>query len=374
MKPVFFTMSNYRQLPYAKVLLESIAAYVPDADIFLVLTERKPQESLDLGSVTVLYPEDLAVPALEQMAFQCDATEFQDGLKPYVFRSLLERGSEAVIFFDVHTRIFGSLQELLKDCAEYQAVLTSCISEPLAPGRGSFLNEDVIRAGQFNLGFLALKNGADSKAFLRYWCGAVAGHRLESLKADQFYADLIPSFVDSIRVLRSHRFHLSHWNMNQRELSVHEDTFMTRDGPLVSFQFDPKMKNSSGAPLPLLIQRYLQEVETAKQGLGSFAHNYTYAVFSDGEQITYQDRRKYKLLSSVEKRAMGDPFGSKVRIRKIQTIVGRFLDPTELKQTVGDLRTRIAAVEGSASWRLARAISWLPRQIRIACSKAGDWL
>jgi len=359
MKIAACSITNAQTSSQARTLFTSLTKNAPAMDPVLLICERPETkqtlpEFQDLAGVRVLTLDQIGADHWKQMAFGYTAVEFATSLKPFLMRYLLKSGYEAVIFFDPELEVLSPITELAQELVGFDALVTPKVSSSEMPA------ETIIRQGQFDLSFFALKKSAEVLNFLDWWaeklrekCLLDSDHRYY---LDEFWAELIVSFISSLKV-------------------IHHRTCVSRKGAR------PTTVKSSG---PV----------------------YSFSTYKGGPVITDSDRRKYHYLSAAQKDSLGDPFENPQSIAKIRAVIGRKFDlersylelnvaqneiksirdelgsakeevaklqaaQTECKQKIQALtHSNVAlhletqSLRSGISWKIGRAVTWPLRRVR----------
>ena len=168
----------------AILLAESFREHNPDVPVTALVVDGGPEDALGGLPFEVLLPEDLPLGTDEfnRMATYYDVTELSTALKPFLLRALLDRGAGVVMYLDPDIEVFAPLDDLFDLAAERCIALTPHVTKPM-PRDGFDVREEVIlSSGQFNLGFIAVSDGAT--AFLEYWRDRTRLHSLIDHRAD----------------------------------------------------------------------------------------------------------------------------------------------------------------------------------------------
>ncbi|WP_243311422.1 glycosyltransferase [Fundidesulfovibrio agrisoli] len=356
MKTALFTICCANYLPRAAVLLESLAANgaVNGAangvaeGLHLVLAE-------DPASIPALGPDfappagaglmtidELGLPDARGMAFQYNVTEFNTALKPWAMLRLLDMGYDAAVYLDPDIRFYSGLEPLLSPLERADLLLTPHIAKPCDCDGVFPTVRDCLHAGQFNLGFMALRRSQQTLDFLRWWSGRLREHCLQepgyAYFVDQLWASQAPSFVDKVEVLRGPGLNAAYWNLFQRELARTGDGW-TADGESLTFfhfsGYDParperlsrySAKGSPvqpGTPLAELLEGYREALAEAGERYRFAARPYSFGAYTDGEPVTQEDRRRYLALPKPARERAGDPFEGRWRRPEAPLATGR---------------------------------------------------
>ncbi len=360
---VAFSLAPYSKVAHARVLLDSLKAQHNEIRTFLVIVERHAQDIEGYGHEFVKL-EQLDVP--EALAFQYEAEELQEALKPWALAYFL-RNFGSVLFCDPEGEFFSPLTGLASWMNDYEAVVVPNVLAPL-PDDGLLPgNSDVLRTGLFHAGFFAMRASSEVDAFIQYWkeavCqGLVGWDPLEQWTGNGAIFSSIGSYVGSLKIVRSRSVHFSSWSASQRSLSCAAGQWMTADGPLVSVHFRGFGGGVHTRPFvspdgvhQLLAAHALKVAQALRPFPG-----YSFGCYMNGELIWRSDRRAFFHMSSFEKRNLQDPFRAQDEMRK-RYIVSALLDVESVRELV--------AIKKGPSWKIGRAITWPLRHARAYMGK-----
>lgn len=227
---------NY--LATATLLARTFRHHHPDIPVTVLIVDGDELDGAVGHPFEVVLPSDLGLDPdqLGQMATYYDVTELSTALKPTLIEALLDRGAGSVMYLDPDIEVFAPLDDLFEAAADHDIVLTPHVLAPV-PRDGLLVDEEAfLRAGQFNLGFIAV--GAGGRPFLRYW-----GERTRLFAivdcdrgyfTDQRWVDAVPALFDHV-VVRDRGCNVAYWNLHERELAVDADGRWWVDGGALRF-------------------------------------------------------------------------------------------------------------------------------------------
>lgn len=308
--------TNY--FPYVRTLFTSLKTYHPEANLFLCLADiQNPEFPLDIEGVEIIEARDLNIPHFEDFAFRYDIMEFNTAVKPFMMQFLIEKHNfDQVVYLDPDIELFApmaSVFDALDNGANF--VVTPHITKP---SEGDAYPNDigVMRAGIYNLGFIAVSNHEDAISFLHWW-----GRRLrfqcvnrqnEGIFVDQKFVDLLPAFHNNVAILRHTNLNVAYWNLEQRKLEQTEKGWLIDGEPLIFFHFsgininnNQRLSKHSHAftnnlepALQTLIDHYIAQLKRF-----SFTKKlnpkYAYGTFENGVSIPNVSRQGYRELKNI---------------------------------------------------------------------------
>jgi hypothetical protein len=299
-----FTICSNNYMPFAHVLLASVRRHHPEATLFLCLADRKVNSPAFYGhGWTVIEASDLAIPDFPSFAFRYDIMEFNTALKPFMFMHLLDDcGFDDVIYFDPDIELFAPLVPVLTLLREGSSfVFTPHLCAPSEnPQEPNDLS--IMRAGSYNLGFLAVSNTEETIDLIGWWARRLRYQCINDQPAgifvDQKFMDLIPSFAAKAAICRDTALNVAYWNLEQRRLDRTESGWLVDGAPLIFFHFsgfdphrldrlskhDPRFVANIPQPLQTLMNEYAERLFA--EGHGRFpGAGYAYSKFASGTLI-----------------------------------------------------------------------------------------
>jgi hypothetical protein len=331
----YCTISSANYLGRVQALLTSIAACQPDAQVEVLLCES-PEVCRRISSELNrrFWAPDEVCPDWRHMAFYYNVIEFNTALKPYFMERLIEAGHGGVIYLDPDIEVYSSLAPVGDLLKEHDVVLTPHTCHPVPDDGRRPAMEEYIRAGQFNLGFVGIAASENARSMLRWWqevcrerCLFDPSHRYF---VDQFWAAAFASFAERLCVLRDPGCNVAYWNVFQRTLARNAAGWVVDGKPLKFFHFSglaegeltkvsryqDRVEAPPGSFLLDLLKGYADR--TASMPWQRYGPTpYSFGRYSDGEEISAEDRRNFLYLSSEERKAIRDPFGARQGIRDI---------------------------------------------------------
>lgn len=242
---------NY--LAQAKVLAASFQRHHPD-DRFYVLVVDGDYADFAADGVATLTPSEVMDPTVfGEMATSYTVIELATAVKPFLLAHLL-KSDEVVMYIDPDIEVFTALADVAEQAGESGIVLTPHTLEPV-PRDGMYPDEyKVLRAGTFNLGFIAV--GQSALEFLEWWQERLRTHCIiapdAGLFVDQKWVELVPSYWP-FAVLRDRGANVAYWNLHERSISAGQGSYLAGGQPLRFFHFsgfDPRQPDRVSTHVP----------------------------------------------------------------------------------------------------------------------------
>jgi glycosyltransferase involved in cell wall biosynthesis/GT2 family glycosyltransferase len=307
-----FTIIARNYLAHARVLAASLARKNPGARLRVVILDDLSLSIPPEPSFEIIRPHELPFEPpseLHTMAAIYDLTELATAVKPWVFQYLFGRGAQVVIYLDPDIEVFDSLGPLEPWTREQGILLTPHVTEPL-PRDGKRPDErDLLLAGIYNLGFLALSAEA-AKTFLPWWRERLRRNCLNDtaggLFVDQRWLDFAPAIFEP-GILKDPGYNVAYWNLPHRVLTLDKERILVNGRPLRFFHysgFSPRaphqlsvhqhasvrIRLSDSPLLHELCERYAAALEKAGFA-GCSALPYGFAATAGGLQLDARVRK-----------------------------------------------------------------------------------
>jgi glycosyltransferase involved in cell wall biosynthesis len=311
---------NY--LPFARVLADSFQEHHPEGRFVTLVLD--PLDSSDGERFEVWSPYDLGIDRREvhRMAMIYDVKELATAVKPFLLKRLLEEGLTDVAYFDPDIWIFTPLEDIAELAREHSIVIGPHLSAPL-PNDGLRPTElRILRAGVFNLGFIAV--GSRATPFLDWWSEHLRRDCLvavdKGLFVDQRWIDLVPAFFEH-HILRDPAVNVAYWNVAGRDIESRDARYEIDGMPLRFFHFsgfdprephllsahvpeEPRARLSQAPGLARLCRAYAEKL--FDKGFGQKgARGYAFDALPGGEPIDRELRRLYRSALIAAERGEG---------------------------------------------------------------------
>jgi glycosyltransferase involved in cell wall biosynthesis len=324
----FFTSVAANYLPKARVWARTLKAQYSGAAIHVAFPDQLPpgfrleDEPFD----SILGPEDLGIPDFDQWVFCHTLVEASTGVKgPALARLLDLPGCESVIYFDPDIVVLAPLDRLFRELESASVLLTPHLTEPEQTDQSILDNEfSVLRHGVYNLGFLAVRNDQEGRAFSSWWRDRLLKYCYDDIPngifTDQRWCDLAPAYFSNCRILREPIFNVCTWNLSSRKVTGSLDgTLLVNGEPVVFYHFSgldsgaqERALASYGRDMPALWElRRWYLAECAKHGQAELGKRpWRYGAFDNGCEIGKKQRRLYRDRADL-RAAFPNPFFTK---------------------------------------------------------------
>ncbi|MCX6391037.1 MAG: hypothetical protein NTX95_00870 [Actinobacteria bacterium] len=222
----FCTIANAVNLPMVAQLSRSLKTHHPEAQLTLALVERQhvnaSRRSLLADVDEVLLADEIFGGGFDAWLAGRSAYIAACALKPALLRLLLARDdATGVVQLDPDMDVHARLDDVVPQVAEGAVLITPHLTTPGVPQAGIPQDErNCFRFGTYNLGFIAVGQGASTRAFLDWWDDRVRQLCSTDEPAgpftDQGWIDLAPGMFEAVRVFRHAGFNLATWDATNR--------------------------------------------------------------------------------------------------------------------------------------------------------------
>lgn len=303
-KLAIFTICSNNYLASARTFFDSVHRHQPDADLFLCLADGVlDAKGLYDPGWRVVAAEQLAIPDFAAFSFRYDVMEFNTALKPFMFQYLFEQQDyDIVLYFDPDIEIFRPLEHIIGKLDQGASFFLT--PHLCAPNEEQLDPNDItiMKAGIYNLGFLGVVRGDESRGVLAWWARRLRyqciNAQAEGIFVDQKFIDLVPGFAPNAHISPDTTLNVAYWNLPQRQLDLRDGAWLVDGAPLTFFHysgFDPrqparlsKHDTRFAGDLPTPLQRLTVAYAAALQKNGYeiiSGISYAYARFASGTLI-----------------------------------------------------------------------------------------
>lgn len=368
---------NY--LAFARTLAQSFLAFHPEDKCYVLVVDdfagyiEPADERFEIVRLS-----ELNIPNLRDFCFKYDVTELCTAVKAHLLAYLLrEKQLRSLLYLDPDILVTAPLDEMYRRLGTYDIVLTPHLDADY-PDDGLLPDDGyILRAGQFNLGFIGVNASDNARSFLKWWQAKLYKRCIVDLLngyfVDQKFIDFVPIFFQNFLVETGVGYNVAYWNLHSRRVSYESGVWKCNgDGPLYFFHFsgyDPQRDAlSSHIPDSLARHRLPRSSDLGKL----FAHYqerlsengyaqsrcwpYTFGYFKTGEPISDEVRSYYRSLPE-RTRSFSDPFDSDALKRRAvnDDRAQRARLPTTLGATQGVTAPtpaeQLNAILNSRAWR-----------------------
>ena len=301
---------NY--VAYARVLARSFREHHPDARCHtLVIDDVEGQLDAQQEPFELVTPDQIGLPEFPAMAARYDVVELSTAVKPWLLRHLLhDRGLQKVAYLDPDIEVLDSLGEIDALLDDHEVVLIPHLTEPIPDDGCKPSATDILIAGSYNLGFVALARRPQVDGLLDWWSErlrtecVVAPER--GIFVDQRWMDFVPGFLERVAILRDPGYDVAYWNLHSRPIERRDGRYLAAGSPLRFMHysgFDPlepgklskhqnRIRLTPREPLARLCERYAEQV-LANGHAEAREWSYAYDALPDGMPLDHVTRAAY---------------------------------------------------------------------------------
>ena len=320
------TIASANYLHFGLTLAESFFNHHPEDEFYLLVVDRLPENFKPQNSkVQVLQVEELSLPSFQSLAFKFNILELNTGVKPTFLKYIFALGVEKVIYFDPDIYVFHSVDLIYEQLDSASIVLTPHVLSP-TPDDEHVYEKDFLGTGIFNLGFIAVSNSSQGRAFLEWWEERCLSYGFNDVRTglfvDQKWINLVPCFFEKTHILRHVGCNVAYWNLQHRSITIDKNSYIV-DGlsPLLFFHFSGYSTNhpnqlSRNLRVPQNVDETLEQIlifygeRLNANGAETYQkYLYAYANFSDGSPISSLARRLYSV--TIDQWGNQNPFDAR---------------------------------------------------------------
>jgi hypothetical protein len=308
------TIVSFNYLPYARSLCQSFLRWHPNENFYVLMVDRLPA-GVDLSGElfeTVLV-EDLGIPEFTSVAFKYDILELNTAVKPTFLKHLFAAvGLQQVIYFDPDICIYNPVHFIFERLLTSNIVLTPHITTPIND-RFRPSEQEFLRSGIFNLGFVGVSALPEGLRFLDWWeerCLRSGYADIQNgLFVDQKWVNLVPCMFKDTCILKHQGCNMAYWNLHEREITrLAGDILVNETDPLIFFHFSglsvtesrqvskytDRYTLDSRPDLVEIFSEYRKSV--AENGIQNCSdYEYAFGYYSDGKPITKLARSAFSI-------------------------------------------------------------------------------
>jgi glycosyltransferase involved in cell wall biosynthesis/tetratricopeptide (TPR) repeat protein len=313
----------------ARVLASSFRQHNSQCPFFVLVVDRvdgyfDPQSE----SFFVVEGASLAIPDQERFFFAYNVLEACTAVKPYFLEHLFRHHDiRKLVYLDPDILVFNSMDHLSALLDQHSIVLTPHLTAPIDDGfrPGEF---QIMEAGTYNLGFIALRNCPEARRMLSWWQERLYKYCLmaheRGMHVDQKWIELVPGLFDDVHVTREPGYNVAYWNLQERRVEVRNDTVTVNGKPCYFFHFSGadfenlaivskhqnRFRLDELGDVGILFERY-RKLMLAAAWDETKSWPYSYDYFDNGARIPDVVRRLYWEMSDGAAE-FGDPFSTEL--------------------------------------------------------------
>jgi ADP-heptose:LPS heptosyltransferase len=300
------TIVSKNYLSFARTFAETYTAHNPDEQVFVLLVD-KVEGYFDPKSekFTLIEVEDIGIENIHEMLLRYSVIELNTAVKPFFLEYLFKKYNfEKVIYFDPDIMVMGKLDELWSILDKDDIILTPHITAPIED-ENTPSERNILQAGTFNLGFIAVKNTPNVNNMLAWWQKRLRKYCFmdvaKGYHVDQKWMNFVPYMFEKVNVLCAPEYNAAYWNMHERFITD-KDGVKVNGRPIKFFHFSGFSPDNSE-----LISKHQNRFTLGmREDVRSLFDTYAKLVLKNG----YSETRKWPYAYSYNKGAHSTGRGS----------------------------------------------------------------
>lgn len=308
---IFCTAVCANHLAKAMVMAKSLKENMPNSKLVICLVELEMIEEAESYPYfdEVILPKNLGIRDFFQFIFRYSIYEAACAVKAQLLLYLMEKNEKErkFVYIDSDVKIYSAFTEVEEVLADHSIVLTPHHLEPMDRFPEILrIEENQLRVGSFNMGFLAVSRSTEAEKFLKWW-----NERLyyfcyldpsRGLFLDQKWIDLAPGMFD-VYILKHPGYNIGNWNLPKRHLYVGDEKYKVNGlevrfihysgvGSWFDVYLEEFVKDKTNV-LYLLFNEYKEDLE--KAGNEKFQNIiWSFDYFWNEEPISQESRMLFK--------------------------------------------------------------------------------
>src|SRR4051794_6340348 len=178
MPPAGCTIIARNYLSHARILARSYLRHHPGAHFYVLVVDDLPATIAAGHGIRLIRPRDLELPYFYELCLKYDVTELSTAVKPTLLQVLLKRfGEKQVVYLDPDILVTREMRELAEVLAnDGDIVLVPHVLDPIPLDGKRPSEQDLLIAGAYNLGFIAVRDAKETHRFLDWWAQRLRDH------------------------------------------------------------------------------------------------------------------------------------------------------------------------------------------------------
>ena len=204
---IVFTICSNNYLAQAITLGQSLLNNNPCYNFKIGLVDKK-DISIDYDSIPfeTVAVENIEIDEWDKMLLQYNIQELNTAVKPFYFNYFINSADSCkkIIYLDPDILVYNSFYELENELEINDIVVTPHITIPInddkLPGES-----DILSAGLYNLGFMAIKISSNSQKMISWWAKRLKNMGYNDVKngmfTDQLWIYFVPLFFERVKLI-----------------------------------------------------------------------------------------------------------------------------------------------------------------------------
>lgn len=362
---VLCTIIAKNYVAFARTLAQSFLSQYDNGKVYVLIVDDfegylNPVEEC----FEIVRLGELGIPKLPEFCFKYGVKELCTAAKPSFLEYLIcEKHCESLIYLDPDVLITGSLDGLYDNLGKHDIILTPHLDTDYPVDDRLPDESHILRAGQFNLGFIGINSSANARAFLSWWKSKLREHCVVDVRngyfVDQRIVDFVPILFGRVLIEKNTSYNVAYWNLHSRQLSLANGIWQCNDAPLSFFHFsgyDPgsssisthipnyraRFRLANGSDLRNLFAIY-KKLLLENGYAQAISWPYTFDYFQNGERVPNYVRTYYRRLPAAQR--AGAPFESR-ELEELARAGSPMIEEAELTEAA-----ELEAIQNSRAWR-----------------------
>lgn len=287
------TIASRNYLAQARTFARSFQKYNPGKQVFVLIVDDN-SGTMDFSGepFEAILAKDLTIPNFLVVAFKFNIIELNTALKPSFMKFLFrERNVSKLLYFDPDICIYASLAPLFEELDRHPILLTPHV---LSPGTAeAILPESAfLKFGVFNVGFIGFRCTEDTLEVLIWWESQCLsfGHfdPWEGVFVDQKWMNLLPCFIEELKIIRLPGCNMAYWNLHERTLSRDAGGWIVNSSsPLFFFHFSNLDMEDTETIKKSLKKPTLKDREDLRQIFSEYRDQLRYNGYDECRNVRY---------------------------------------------------------------------------------------
>ncbi|HAU87109.1 MAG TPA: hypothetical protein DCW90_16960 [Lachnospiraceae bacterium] len=245
-KDAVCTIASKNYLAQTMVMAKSIWECNMKRKVYILIADNVDDEikleDMEFNkNITLVTLKELHIENVNKMAFYYNLVEFNTAVKPFFMKYLLDTFHlNKLIYLDPDTMVFHDFDHTF-ECLETDSIV---ITPHVITSKKELYtdHEEFLMFGTYNLGFLGIKSGEITMAFLDWWAEKLEESCFydpdRGLAWDQKWVNMVPAIFPKVKILKDPGYNVSYWNLQERKVEEKEKNFIVnKQYPLVFYHF-----------------------------------------------------------------------------------------------------------------------------------------
>jgi hypothetical protein len=291
-KKILYTVCSANHLAHCKTMADSFALHNPGYTIVIALADEiAGRFSVDaFAPYTILETGKIGISGFDEMAARYTVIELNCAMKAFVAQHILDTfHPDILLYLDADILVLHSFDLVEQEMLNHDLLITPHITKPYPDQELLPRERDTLRSGVYNAGFLAMKPGAVTTAFLQWWAQHMRTECYynfsEGMGVDQVWINLVPLLFKTTGIFTHAGANVAYWNLHERTITAEEGVYKVNGTePLLFLHI-----SGYSFEKPTVLSRHQNRYELHQfPVLQELLDRYRNAVISNGYEIFIQ--------------------------------------------------------------------------------------